>query len=727
MLNLIFALFLTCPDIGINPLSEEDSLYYLNAYIGFRNICARKFTADTAIVLDSVTFNEDDDTLRIYERGGNIYKCYIPDSSDHADTSDYAYNVPCDSIKDCKVDSSGYADTSGYAYNVPCDSIKDCKVDSAWHSDSLDGAHGSQYLRSDVQDTASERITFLKQVRADSGMEIGGSLFLFGDDVMGNIKLGFSAGSVATGEGNTFIGCEVGKFYDNNSLYNTGLGHLAMAFSKTGSNNVAIGRGALKNSLWGNGNVGIGDEALLSDTMGNSNVVVGDYAGGMGQGSNNVYLGKNAGLLNCGNGNLFLGYLTGSQRTADTNKLFVDNTNTNTPLIWADFDRDSVIINGSLRVEKGVVTDSVTAISDTLTIRGDSLITLEGFNLNLLDVPSNSPEGMWTLVGGQNCHTADSFTFAFGKCCSATVWGGIAMGGYSSSSDTEAVAIGCSNKAKGKHSWAIMHSNYSNGDEAFTVGYGNTGDGQQCFVGGNQSHGTGIRGIAFGSKCSTRAAEAFSGGREVFNQSRYAFAWGYDLKIRGDSATHSCNILFGRGGLIDSTNNSVLFADGDDTLDTPNTFKVGQDSAIMPPTRFTGDVKIDGNISHTTQKRWYESLVETMINWGFGTNTDTTLIIPAGADTAIISIGYPYDYILDSLQITGANFNTTTLFKADTGALKTTYRVEIITAESDTARLFYLCKIDSAGAITRPDTCTTVIAHSDTLKFSQFGYFVSPQ
>ncbi|HDY66562.1 MAG TPA: tail fiber domain-containing protein, partial [Candidatus Scalindua sp.] len=66
-----------------------------------------------------------------------------------------------------------------------------------------------------------------------------------------------------------------------------------------------------------------------------------------------------------GSGNTHMGYFAGSNQTSATgtiklgkqagqnsnvsNLLFIDNSNTATPLIWGDFAADSVIINGDLR------------------------------------------------------------------------------------------------------------------------------------------------------------------------------------------------------------------------------------------------------------------------------------------------------------------------------------------------------------------------------------------
>ena len=72
-----------------------------------------------------------------------------------------------------------------------------------------------------------------------------------------------------------------------------------MASNTTGSNNTAIGRNALQ-----------------SITSGSQNTAI-----GLGAGSTNSQ----------GTGNIFVGYMAGSQETG-SNKLYIDNSSTTTPL-----------------------------------------------------------------------------------------------------------------------------------------------------------------------------------------------------------------------------------------------------------------------------------------------------------------------------------------------------------------------------------------------------------
>jgi hypothetical protein len=70
-----------------------------------------------------------------------------------------------------------------------------------------------------------------------------------------------------------------------------------------------------------------------------------------------VFLGYQAGFSSTGTGNVFLGYQAGFFETGD-NKLYIDNSNTSTPLLYGEFDNDFVEINGDLYVTGNAYLDS---------------------------------------------------------------------------------------------------------------------------------------------------------------------------------------------------------------------------------------------------------------------------------------------------------------------------------------------------------------------------------
>jgi len=153
-----------------------------------------------------------------------------------------------------------------------------------------------------------------------------------------------------TGQSNTSIG-----YYslNNNTTgnVNTAFGQHALYASTTGDFNSAFGGQALTHntigysntafglqSLWGNttgyNNTAIGRDALLYSTTGNNNVAVGQEAG------RNQDLGSN---------NVFLGYQAGYNETG-SNKLYISNSSTSTPLIYGDFSTATLTIYSNLNV-----------------------------------------------------------------------------------------------------------------------------------------------------------------------------------------------------------------------------------------------------------------------------------------------------------------------------------------------------------------------------------------
>ncbi len=67
-------------------------------------------------------------------------------------------------------------------------------------------------------------------------------------------------------------------------------------------------------------------------------------------GNNNVAIGLGAGYSNVsGSNNIFLGVQAGYNETG-RNKLYIENSNSATPLIYGEFDNDLLRINGTLDI-----------------------------------------------------------------------------------------------------------------------------------------------------------------------------------------------------------------------------------------------------------------------------------------------------------------------------------------------------------------------------------------
>ncbi len=196
---------------------------------------------------------------------------------------------------------------------------------------------------------------------------VDGNRFLhnFGTD---NVFLGKDAGNLTNSGGTNNIGIGMNALSSlTNGDYNIAIGDEAL-FSHTGASgqNIAIGYQAGKNITTGYGNVSIGHNADWSQQGGIQNVVIGRYAGaniGVHTKSYNVLIGGGSGFSVSGYYNVCLGASAGRNATTETiaigyqagynikegsvmignkagyndfgaNKLYIENSNSATPLIY---------------------------------------------------------------------------------------------------------------------------------------------------------------------------------------------------------------------------------------------------------------------------------------------------------------------------------------------------------------------------------------------------------
>jgi hypothetical protein len=151
------------------------------------------------------------------------------------------------------------------------------------------------------------------------------------------------------------VGIGYYSLQDNTSGFgNVGVGYFSLNSNNTGSNNVAIGSSALFTNTTGNSNTGIGVSSLSHNTTGLGNTAIGLYSLLMNETGNfNTVIGLEAGRNSIGHRNIFLGYQAGYSETGN-DKLYIDNSNTSTPLIYGDFNTNELTINGSLETTGGV-------------------------------------------------------------------------------------------------------------------------------------------------------------------------------------------------------------------------------------------------------------------------------------------------------------------------------------------------------------------------------------
>jgi hypothetical protein len=166
-----------------------------------------------------------------------------------------------------------------------------------------------------------------------------------------NIFIGNKAGyQQKRGFFNVFVGDSAG--YANDTCgWNTYLGCKAGIYDSAGRYNVFIGWYTGRVNTSGTLNAFVGTNAGYWNTSGSENTFLGTSAGGGNiSGNNNTCIGRKAGRYNqTGSGNVFLGYFAGENETG-SNRLYIANDGTTTPLIYGEFDNEILKFHSETRV-----------------------------------------------------------------------------------------------------------------------------------------------------------------------------------------------------------------------------------------------------------------------------------------------------------------------------------------------------------------------------------------
>lgn len=238
-----------------------------------------------------------------------------------------------------------------------------------------------------------------------------------------NVIVGDRAGySNTKGEFNTFLGTVAG-YKNTTGSYNTSLGMYSGHYNTKGSRNSFVGYMSGLNNTTGHQNVMLGDRSGYSNKSGYFNTFLGNTSGYFNtEGSANTFLGSGSGYRNStggrnvivgyragsftstghdntiignqagyrlasGSGNLFLGNLAGYYET-ESNKLYIDNSATSAPLIYGDFSKNELTVNGKLGI--GVADPGY-----PLEVNG--AVKLKNGNTDLL-IYRDSDVGDWSLL-----------------------------------------------------------------------------------------------------------------------------------------------------------------------------------------------------------------------------------------------------------------------------------------------------------------------------------------
>ena len=198
-----------------------------------------------------------------------------------------------------------------------------------------------------VEESADEDI-----IRFDlEGVEFGrieGNTLHFSDN---SVFVGGNAGGTASSGGtNTYVGFQAGMG-TTSAIQNTFVGANSGESLQTGVGNTFMGKFSGQQATDGVANVFLGFSAGQQMSSGNDNTFVGTQAGkAHTSGNGNTFIGKDAGMNNIsGANNVFLGINAGINETG-SDKLYIENSPSDKPLIYGDFNSDLLSFNGHVGV-----------------------------------------------------------------------------------------------------------------------------------------------------------------------------------------------------------------------------------------------------------------------------------------------------------------------------------------------------------------------------------------
>ena len=229
----------------------------------------------------------------------------------------------------------------------------------------------------------------------------GGSNTFVGDDAgysnttgSNNLFSGRNAGYTnTTGSSNIFIGHNAGSANTSGGS-NTFVGKDAGGSNTTGGSNAMVGRNAGVSNTTGYNNTVIGRNAGYHMSTGNNNTYLGNGSGFFNDdGNDNTFIGYSTGVANHGSGSVFIGYFAGSKEK-DSNKLYIANSDTATPLIYGEFDNDLLRVNGTLEFTTGYALSDVRLKIDITPLQGalGKVQALQGVNYKW-DIEDNPRRG----------------------------------------------------------------------------------------------------------------------------------------------------------------------------------------------------------------------------------------------------------------------------------------------------------------------------------------------
>ena len=205
-----------------------------------------------------------------------------------------------------------------------------------------------------------------------------------------NIALGYVSGrNLTSGQKNVLLGSNTGNSLTTGS-YNILMGDRAGGYAISSSHAIAMGFQAGMRIVSGTRNIALGYQAHGNrSSTGNDCISLGYRAGWKQTAANfNINLGFESGSNNLTGGkNVNIGYRAGKNETG-SNRLYISNSATTTPLIYGEFDTGLLKVNGNLHPD-GLI-DDLSSLGSTGQILSNDAGKLKWIN---------NSAGIWTQIG----------------------------------------------------------------------------------------------------------------------------------------------------------------------------------------------------------------------------------------------------------------------------------------------------------------------------------------
>lgn len=303
----------------------------------------------------------------------------------HEDTSSqFSISNPNGTVlEDIVFDSFGHV-TGATSYNLDARYFTETEINANYVNksdlDHLDAADGSPTNAVYVDNEGRVGIndnTPSYQLDVDGSMNINNSGIYFNNQLGIYSRTTSICVGIAAGENYQNTGTGIG-----NSFFGTGSGHDIT----TGANNTFAGQYTGMTITEGSYNSVFGESSGMNLTTGTQNTLIGAHAGNNISSTNyNTILGYNAGYNNNGSGNVFIGFSAGQYTSGVSNTLFIENSNSNLPLIYGDFTDGSEIV----KIYGDFETSGTATINDVL-------------HLTPMDTAPTSPSNGDIYVGTDN-------------------------------------------------------------------------------------------------------------------------------------------------------------------------------------------------------------------------------------------------------------------------------------------------------------------------------------